>query len=657
MKINILWETLKYCDFFGTSFNFYTEKNRKYLTPLGGILTLLSCIFGVIIFIYINLDNFLHNLPNSTTSTERENHRLIKFKEEKIWIPWRISDCGGKTINHTNLFYPLIYYYSGKWNNELKSMITTYEFINYKLCNETSMVNYTDFYMIDVELDQLYCIDMEELTIGGSWDFNFLNLISLDIYACKNGIDYDEKNENCTTYEKYIEIIGKDNSFEFEMYYPVVHYQPINKTIPIFIEYSNYFYHLSRYSNKIDRIYLQQHILNDDRGLFFKNEKNYSRWGCSSLSGDSYIKGDKQDLLNEGSTSRFYSFNIYLNSDLVYYKRSYKKIFLIFANGLPIVNVVFIIFRIIAKIFKISSGNKKLTELLFENLKEKKTFFTKKIFSSDKNLIISKKTDKNYEMNNLDNSNNNLNNNSNILFFQNLNDFSCIQLNYQDLEKKHILEKNQNLVGKVKNKSKFIKTQINSQSNCKKHFNNIFVLGDHNYINNNINNNINNDINNNINNKEDDINKKSNDQSDSLSNNNRLKNNNSPKNRSYNNPTLNIKSKTHYIKKKLFPYKYYLCSIFIKNIDISKTSFFFTKKFIIVYNFISQLFDISSYLILQREFQTMKNTIIEESQRNIIEKGQKINVGANSFNMNMRQCLDHKKLSIFGKIKQTKDID
>ena len=87
MSINIIFEVLKYLDFFGTSFNFYTEKNRKYLTPLGGILTLLSIIFGIIIFIYMNLDDFLHNLPNSTTSTERENYNQIKFKEEKIWIP------------------------------------------------------------------------------------------------------------------------------------------------------------------------------------------------------------------------------------------------------------------------------------------------------------------------------------------------------------------------------------------------------------------------------------------------------------------------------------------------------------------------------------------------------------------------------------------
>ena len=90
-------------------------------------------------------------------------------------------------------------------------------------------------------------------------------------------------------------------------------------------------------------------------------------------------------------------------------------------------------------------------------------------------------------------------------------------------------------------------------------------------------------------------------------------------------------------------------SIFKNNIDASKKSFFFTRKFIVVYNFICQLFDISSYLILQREFQTMKNTVMKEKERNIIEKPQKINVNENSFNINMRQCLDGKNLSIFGR--------
>ena len=368
-------KNLSYFDCFGDRFSFYIEKNRKLYTPFGGIMTILSLIVSTIIFISIYLDDFLHNHPTSTTSTEKDDYKPIKFKEEKIWIAWRFSDFGAKTINHTNILFPIIYYFKGIRNKEINRIDTTYEIINYKLCNETSMKNNSNSFLIDLDLEQLFCIDMEDLDIGGSWDSDFVYFIQFDIFACKDGIDYDENNTNCTTYEKIAESAGDDNSYEFQMYYPVVHYQPMNKTTPIFIKYENYFYHLSRFSNKIDRLYLQKHILRDDRGWFLKKEEIYSRWGSVSLNGDSYASGDKKDLMNEGSTSRFYSINIYLRPDIISYKRSYKKIHLIIVDGLPIINIIIIIFRFFAKIFKISSVNRKLTELLFENLKEKKKLF------------------------------------------------------------------------------------------------------------------------------------------------------------------------------------------------------------------------------------------------------------------------------------------
>ena len=50
-----------------------------------------------------------------------------------------------------------------------------------------------------------------------------------------------------------------------------------------------------------------------------KNKKNYSHWGYISLAGDNYATGKERDILNEGSSSRLYSFNIYLKFDVVYY--------------------------------------------------------------------------------------------------------------------------------------------------------------------------------------------------------------------------------------------------------------------------------------------------------------------------------------------------
>ena len=133
-------DILKYIDFFGATFSFYSERNRKFYTNLGGILSLLSVFIGLIVFIFINKDECLHNNPISTTSISEEKHKNIKFGEEKIWIPWRIRDFGGKTIEHIDLLYPIIYYYQGL-RNSTNYMNVKYRYIDYKLCNETLMKN------------------------------------------------------------------------------------------------------------------------------------------------------------------------------------------------------------------------------------------------------------------------------------------------------------------------------------------------------------------------------------------------------------------------------------------------------------------------------------------------------------------------------------
>ena len=511
------------------------------------------------------------------------------------------------------------------------------------------MANNTDSFIINIELDKIYCIDMDDLDMGGSWDTDFINYIEFDLYACKDGIDYDENNSNCSSYDKIMNALSDDNSFEFEIYYPVVHYQPLNKTNPIFVKYANYFYHLSRFSNKIDRIYLQKHVLKDDNGWIVKKEKIFSHWGYMSLSGDSYSTGDKRDLMNEGSTSRFYSFNIYIKFETVYYNRSYKKLFLIIADGLPIVSVIFTIFKMIAKVFKISSGNKKLTELLFENLQEKPSINPQRFSAlkiNKKKIISDKKFLKNN--NNLQSNQISLNNNTTN---NKINDASSIQLSQYE-EGKTIF---QNLVKKRKSsirsldKSKiFQRSSLNNQSNNNNNFqNNNGNIG----VNNNSNN-INNKNNSNnyyvesYNNKNSPLN---------LSKAKIKKKYTSDKNKFTSNKK--IKNKTYYIQKTLFPYKYYLCSIFIKNIDISKKPIFFTRKFYAVYNFICQLFDISSYLILQREFQILKNTLMIGKYRTVLENSRKINVNDQSFNTDMKECLDSHKFSILGRVKDSKVIN
>ena len=671
----MIYEILKYIDCFGTTFNFYTDKNRKFYTPLGGILTLLAMFFSVIIFIFLNIEDFLHTAAISSTSVIRENYSDIKFGEEQIWIPWRIRDYNNKLINHTNLFYPIIYYYKGTKNESNQGMELSYEIINYKLCSETSMVNRSDLFMINISLDNLYCIDMEELRMGGNWQASFIYYIEFDLYICKDGIEYDEFNVNCSSYEKIINASTENNSFEMEIFYPEVYYQPYNKTTPIFVKYTSYFYHLSRYSNKIDRLFLQKYILSDDNGWFGKSITNYTYWGCNSIKGDSYATGSKNDLMNEGSSSRLYSFNIYLNADIINYSRTYKKMILIITDRLPIVNVVCIFFSIIANIFKVSSGNKKLTELLFENLKEKpnkpskinnEPFNTLKIKGNNHQSVKKfNSIKKNYSNNNISQNNDiNVNNNkSNFLNStnNNINDASSsfIHLSPQHgARKKFYFEPRRLSVNNQRGNFIFFRKIKNNN-------NNLSNIISNNSFNNNINvnygpvglnnNNININIHNNLRNY--DCNKSEDFSSKNQSGKIIIKKKNNLDGRSVsqisnNNKKVNtLKPKKNYVKVKLFPYKYYFCSIFIKNVDARKKSFFFTQKFINVYNFICQLFDISSYLILQKEFQLIKNSLGKGKLKTLIENKQKINVNDHSFYNEMKECLEYPKISVLGKIK------
>ena len=71
------YELFKFFDFFGTNLTFYIEKHRKFYTNLGGILSLLSFFFFFIVFIFINIDEFIHKNPISTTSTSEEEYKNI----------------------------------------------------------------------------------------------------------------------------------------------------------------------------------------------------------------------------------------------------------------------------------------------------------------------------------------------------------------------------------------------------------------------------------------------------------------------------------------------------------------------------------------------------------------------------------------------------
>ena len=573
-----------------------------------------SLLLCSLVFVIFSLDDLKRKFPSTTTSfIPSEGYRKIKFGEEKIWIPWRIVDYNNNEfINHTGLLYPIISYYSGIKYENSKDFNLTKKILNYKLCNETSMINESNVYQITVPLNELYCIDMEDLDMGGSWITEFIYYIKFELYYCEDGINYDEANSKCTSYNRIKNFIGSNNSLEIDIYYPVVQFQPTNKTFPVIVIYRNFFYHISRYVNKINRIFLQENVLTDDYGWIIEKEYNNSYWGLNSISGDTYYSGSENDLMNEGSTSRAYSFNLYLEPGIIQYKRQYKKIYAIYSEFVPVAYFIFVIMKNIAKLFKNVENNKKMIELLFENLEEKPNIFEENLKRMSINNNLKFNTKCNSKRNSVNSVNNRKLNNKEKerksldirQISSNLNiGNSSIFLNEDNL----IINNNSGKISPSKSNSKFYHQNKKSVA----------------IINSNINNNVSN------------IN---------LLQSYKIKGNfNLGKNDKINRETTN-KSK-NYIKQRLFPYKYYLFSIFIRNLNTPKENCFFSSRFLKIYTFLCQLFDITTYLSLQREFNSLKQ-IINKKGVNLIEKNRKININSNNFMKDISECIGENKFYI-----------
>ena len=401
------------CDFYGSNFHWYIGFKPKYYTYIGGILSIFSLISVLMIFIFFGYDDFKRKNPNSNTSTvPPSGYKNIQFGKEKLYLPWRIIDYDENFINITGIIYPKIFYFTVQPDNVTGELISKFNLVNYKLCNETGMKNLGEEYIIDIPIDTLYCIDMEDLKVGGSWNADFLNFIRFDLYICKDGIDYNESDPRCTNYDDLVEIYGKGDSVFFELLYPVIQFQPTNLKVPILILYKTYYYILNKFSNKLERMYLQEHVFEDEQSWIFNKPKNISYWGVNYIYGESYIREDR-DVLRFASNSKLYTLNLYFELGIIYYTRKYKKLYEILGEIFPIISAVSSVFSFISRIIKDLKSAKLLNEYIigYDNNKQAKNLIKNK---STKNLKIYGDVTFNNNINKNRFRNNNLSNSINI---------------------------------------------------------------------------------------------------------------------------------------------------------------------------------------------------------------------------------------------------
>ena len=401
-------EILRYLDIFGTKSYFFTNKERKFHTLYGGLLSIISILINFFIFLFLFKDNIQRKFPLSSFISEiRQENNTIKSKEEKIWIPWRILP-DKNYMNYTGLPNLMISFNIEENNTINKTINLQSKKINYRLCNETSMINLLDLIYINAPLNKLYCIDSENLKTDDSHKNSKINYVKLDFYLYSN-VNYDFTNDN-------------NDSLKIELYYPKAHYNPTNKKKPFSIIYNKFTYNINKNRHKVDNVYLQKKILIDDQKWIIKSFKSNSYWSVSKIDENFF------DYIIDSNKTIIYSINFYFDNILIQYYRSYKKILMIISEIFPIIYILYSIFKKTTKIFKSTDQNKILNELLFENIVGRVSKFTNFL-----NQI---------RMSNGDfNQNNNINNKSELAELQ---DIKCSLFNRNNQDNNSVFGRSNN---------------------------------------------------------------------------------------------------------------------------------------------------------------------------------------------------------------------
>ena len=553
---------MKYLDFFNIKFYFYINNQPNYQNIFGGIMTLLYIFFCIAIFIAFSFDDLKRLHPITTKNEIPDSERkIINMNKEKIWIPFRIVNYENQFVDHREGLYVVPYLIEGKFNNEI-GMDLKAHLLNYKFCNETSMANMPNNYKIDIPLNQLFCIDRDNISFGGNWNEKYLHYLEINLYLCEEGIPYNLSDPRCSKLEKLLKRVN--SSLIFDFYFPIVQFQPTNLDTPIEIIYKNYYYRLTTYSYKVQKIYLLEHILSDDKNIIKNSYKNSSYWGMSSLYGDDYyIPNTFDHISNNSNTSRIYALNIYMDDGFVYYTRTFKKISLIISNVFPLFNIILYILKKFTQHVKMSSTKRKLTELIFKNTKiiPKKLSF-KKIEELNKNSKT-KKDRLNFSSNKSEYGlmKDKIINNNDTIKFNDLNNPQEITIFKNEKEKK---QNNNNCVNNIIN-NKLKDSSYNDENQIKKTFkininnNSAFIYDPF---------------------KIKELSKK--------------------------NKTINKKEKY------LFPYYYYFLDIVFDNLINPRKFFCISKTYFTVYNFMCNIYDISTHLNFFRQLNLINNIIIEK---------------------------------------------
>jgi hypothetical protein len=357
-------DLIKYIDYFGVTFQFNTQKNKKYTSILGGILTTI-CLLLIITFGFLfGRDFYLKRNPkmNEQMVFPLNYSEAFTLSPENIVVPWRLMDTNSQSVDFKNKIFPLLIYEKAIINSTGTHIIYN-EALPYSKCNSQNVkVNITSSY----KLDDYFCFDWSkgDYTFGGYWDGSYVDYFYIALSTCENSLIFS-KNIKCSSTEELYNIFLDKNLLYFELLYPEVSVVPDNIDSPLITNYNSHFFNFSPKIFRFDRFYFNKVQISDDLGWIIENPRDRYLFSMSNINSD-FTFFETSMFNKEGYGSIFYIATFYMKKSFKLYKRSFMKVQDLAALVGGFMKIVLFIGRLVSQIYNHISYDNFLFSQLYE---------------------------------------------------------------------------------------------------------------------------------------------------------------------------------------------------------------------------------------------------------------------------------------------------
>ena len=346
-------------DYFGMSMKLSFNKEDKFRTILGGIITLL--ILALALTIFINLSSNLVNRKQPKTNYFEDRQisaPIINLKKMNI-----ILSVGYLDVNFDHLYDPTYFDFFASEFSAIKYDNGSSYFGNKPLkltsCSDFKE-NYTksgfekDYVNNNVEFGR--CLDPpDDINIGGDFTTNFFANIQFSVLKCVNST-------NSKIICKSKEQIAKKIAGGYFLFYYTNRYLNLENYTSPFTEYfTNYFIVTDPNTHKFVEIFFKNVIVTSDSGLIFP-----------SVSTESNLVFDRfREQFDTFTPNSILDFYVNSSNNISFYSRFYMKIQDLSATLGGILNICMLIGLLITRTINTFKMNEIILNTLF-NFKEKK---------------------------------------------------------------------------------------------------------------------------------------------------------------------------------------------------------------------------------------------------------------------------------------------